>query len=86
MRSEQELNSGVSLKALATNAVHGVKIERETQMTLVLRSEILNSSLKQPGVHKKADRITSTELGHAKFLPCGFLVICCLLRVIQTED
>lgn len=59
MRSEQELNSGVSLNALATNAVYGVKIEREPQVTLMLRSEILNSSLKQPGVHKKAARITS---------------------------
>lgn len=33
MRSEQELNLGVSLNALATNAVYGVKIERERQVT-----------------------------------------------------
>lgn len=75
MRSEPELNSGVSLNALATNAVHEVKIGRRTPRGTC--AKILNFNLKQPGVHKKADRITVMGPGHADFPPCSFVVICC---------
>lgn len=75
MRSERELDPGVSLGALTTNLIQGVKTERQDKLTLVLRSDMPDFRLEQTGVHSgNADGIIRILLCQADLLPYG---ICC---------